>query len=59
MVQVAPCEQALIKQIGNQYQNHQSQTWLLFKTFTLEFEFDRLLEHMFSYQPMKSGSHKK
>ena len=28
---------------------------LLFKTYTLEFEFDRHLEHMVSYQGMQSG----
>ena len=28
---------------------------LLFKTNTLEFEFDRYLEHMVSYQGMQSG----
>ena len=27
----------------------------LFKTYTLEFEFDRHLEHMVSYQGMQSG----
>ena len=28
---------------------------LLFKTYTLEFEFDRHLEHMVSYQRMQCG----
>ena len=53
--QVALCEQALIKTNRKPIQNHQSKTLLLFKTFTLEFELDRHLEHMFSYQGMQSG----
>ena len=36
-------------------QNHQSKTMLLFKMYTLEFEFDRHLEHMVNYQGMQSG----
>ena len=54
MIQVALCEQLLIKTNREPIQNHQSKTLLLFKTFTLEFEFDRHLEHMFSYQGMQS-----
>ena len=54
MIQVALCDQALIKTNRKKktIQNHQSNTLLLFKMFTLEFEFDRHLEHMFSYQGM-------
>ena len=55
MIQVALCEQALVKANRKPIENHQSKTLLLFKTFTLEFEFDRYLEHMFSYQRMQSG----
>ena len=36
-------------------QKHQSKTMLLFKTYKLQFEFDRHLEHMASYQRMQSG----
>ena len=35
--------------------SHQSKTMLLFKMYTLEFEFDRHLKHMVSYQGMQSG----
>ena len=55
MIQVASCEQASIKTNWKPLQNHQSKTLLLFKTYTLEFEFDRHLKHMFSYQEMQSG----
>ena len=55
MIQVASCEQALIKTNWKPIQNHQSKTVLLFKTYTLAFEFDRHLEHMVSYQGMQSG----
>ena len=55
MIQVASCEQALIKTSRKPIQNHQSKTMLHFKTLTLEFEFDRHLEHMFSCQGMQSG----
>ena len=54
MIQVAACEQALIKTNWKPIQSHQGKTLLLFKTFTLESEFDRHLEHMFSYQGMQS-----
>ena len=57
MIQVAFSEQALIKTNKKPIQNHQSKTMLLFKTCTLESEFDRRLEHMFSYQGMQSGLH--
>ena len=36
-------------------QNHQSKTMLLFKTYTMECEFNRHLEHVVSYQAMQSG----
>ena len=55
MRHVASCEQALIKTNRNPIQNHQSKTLLLSKTFALEVEFDRRLEHMFSYQRMRTG----
>ena len=54
MIQVASCEQVLIKTNKKIIQNHQSKTTPLFKTYTLEFEFDRHLEHMVSYQGMQS-----
>ena len=47
-------EQALIKTNRKPSQNHQSKTMLLFKMYTLEFEFDKHLEHMVSYQRMLS-----
>ena len=53
MIQVASCEQALIETNRKPIQNHQSKMMLLFKTYTLEFEFDRHLEHMVSYQGMQ------
>ena len=59
MLQVASCEQALIKTNKKPVQNHQSKTVLLFKTYTLEFDFDRHLEHMVSYQGMQSGFYAK
>ena len=55
MIQVASCEQALIKTNRKSIHNHRSKTMFLFKTYTLEFEFDRHLEHMVSYQGMQSG----
>ena len=55
MIQIASCEQALIKTNRKPIQNHQSKTMLLFKTYTLGFEFDRHLEHMVSYQGMQRG----
>ena len=55
MIQVALCEQALIKTNRKPLRNHQSKAMLLFKTYTLEFEFDRHLKHMISYQEMQSG----
>ena len=54
MIQGASCEQALEK-INKKLIQRQSKTLLLFKTYTLEFEFDRHLEHMVSYQGMQSG----
>ena len=54
VIQVAWCEQALIKTNRKLIQNHQSKKVLLFKTFTLEFDFDRHLEHMVSCQGMQS-----
>ena len=54
MIQIALCKQALIKTNGKLIQKHQSKT-MLKKTHTLEFEFDRHLEHMVSYQGMRSG----
>ena len=55
MIQVTSCEQALIKANKKPIQNHQSKIMLLFKSYTLGFEFDRHLEHMVSYQGMQSG----
>ena len=55
MIQVASCEQVLIKTNRKLIQNYQSKTMLLFKTYTLGFEFDRHLEHMVGYQDMQSG----
>ena len=55
MIQLRSCEQALIKTNRKPIQNHQSKTTFLFKTHTLEFEFDRHLEHIVSYQGMQSG----
>ena len=52
MRQVAWCEKALIKTNIKSIQNQQSKTMLLFKMYTLEFEFDRHLE---SYQGMLNG----
>ena len=34
--------------------NHQNKTMILFKAYTLEFEFDRHPEHMVCYQGMQS-----
>ena len=55
MTQVVSCEQALIKTNMKPIEKHQSKTLLLFKTYTLEFEFDRHLEDTVSYQGMQSG----
>ena len=55
MIQVASCEQSLIKTNRKPIQSHESKTMLLFKTYTLEFEFDRHFEHMVSYQGMQRG----
>ena len=38
-----------------QIQNDQNKTMLLFKTYTLESEHDRHLEHMVSYRGTQSG----
>ena len=45
----------LIKTNRKPIQNHQSKTMLLFKAYTLEFEFDKHLVHMVSYQLMQCG----
>ena len=55
MIQVASCEQALIKTNRRPIQNHQSKTMFLFETYTLESDFDRHLDHMVSCQGMQSG----
>ena len=55
IIQVSSFEQALIKTNWKPIQNDQSKTMLLFKTYTLEFEFDRHIKHMVSYQGMQSG----
>ena len=55
MIQVASCEQALIKTNSKQIQNSQSKTMLLFKKYTLKFEFNRHLEPMASYHVIQSG----
>ena len=54
MIQVASCEQASIEK-KETIQKHQSKTLLPFKTFTLEFEFDKHLKHMFICQGMWNG----
>ena len=53
--QVSLSEQASIKTNRKPIQNHQSKTMLLFKTYALEFEFNRHLKHMVSYQGAQSG----
>ena len=55
MIQFASSEQALIRTNKKPIQNHQSKTTLLFKMYTLEFEFDRHLEHMVTYEGKQSG----
>ena len=55
MIPNVSCEQALIKRNRKQIQNHQSKTVFLLKTCTPEFEFDRHLKYMVSYQGMQSG----
>ena len=55
VIQVASCEQVLLKTNRKSIQHHQSKTMFLFETYTLEFEFNRHLEHMVSYQGMQSG----
>ena len=55
MKQGALCEHALTKTNRKPVQNHQIKTVLLFKTYTLEFEFDRNLEHMVGFQGIQSG----
>ena len=55
MIEVASCKHASIKTNWKPVQNHQNKTMLLFKKYTLEFEFDRHLRHMVSYQGMQSG----
>ena len=45
----------MIKTNWKQIRNHQNKTVILFKTYTLEFEVDRHIEHMVSYQGMQSG----
>ena len=55
MIQVASCEQALIKADRKPTENYQSTIMLLFKTYTPKFEFGGHLEHMVSSQGMESG----
>ena len=55
MIQVASCEEASIETNRKPIQNYQGKTVFLFKTYTLEFEFDTHLEHMVSYQGIQSG----
>ena len=55
MIQVASREQALIKQIENQFKTTRAKQYFFSKTYTLEFECDRHLKHMVSYQGMQSG----
>ena len=55
LIQVASCEQALMKTNRKPIQNHQSKTMPLFRTYTLKFEFRRHLEHMVSYHGMQRG----
>ena len=55
MIQVASCEQALIKAKKETNSKPPEQNNASFqKVHTHEFEFDRHLEHMFSYQGMQS-----
>ena len=56
MIQVPSCEHALIKTNRIPIQNYQSKSMLRFKTYTLEVEFDRHLEHMFAIRECKWGS---
>ena len=46
MRQITLCEQVLIKTKRKPTESHQSKTLLLFKTYTLQFEFGRRLEHI-------------
>ena len=55
MIQVASCEQDLMKTNRKLIQSQESTTMLPLKKYTLQFEFDRHLEHMVSYQGMQSG----
>ena len=55
MIQVASCEPALIKTNRKPIRNPQNKTMLLFKTYPVEFEFDRHLEHMVGNQGMQGG----
>ena len=55
MIQVATCEQSLIQTNRKPIENRQSKTVFLFKTYTLEVEFDGHLEHMVSYQESRAG----
>ena len=48
MIQVSSFEQALIKTNRKPIQSHWSKAMLLFKTYTLDFEFNRHLEYMVS-----------
>ena len=54
MIQVASCEQALIKRNRKPIKNHRNKTMILFKTYTLKIEFDRHLKQMDSYQGTQS-----
>ena len=40
MIQVASCEQALLKTNRKLIENHQSKTMFLYKMYTFEFEFN-------------------
>ena len=55
MIQVASCEQALIKTNRKPIQKLPEQTMFLAETYTLEFEFDRHLEHTVSYEGTQNG----
>ena len=54
MIQVASCEQALVQANRKPIQSHQIKAMPLFKTYTLEFEFDKHFEHVVSYQEMQN-----
>ena len=55
MIQVASCEQALIKINGKPIQNHQSKTMFLFKHTHLNLSLTDIWSTMVTYQGMQNG----